>query len=111
AVDLYPRFSPDGTRIAFRGGTNPTSDLYSVAVAGGAVTRLTTLRSEINGFDWLPDGSGLVFSSNHEGQRALYALDLANGRVNALGITDASSPDLASRDWNLAFQIEAWRSA
>src|SRR5690606_13404652 len=32
AVDLYPRFSPDGTRIAFRGNTNPTSDLYWVGI-------------------------------------------------------------------------------
>ena len=111
AADLYPRFSPDGTQIAFRGSTNPTSDLYSVSTAGGAVTRLTTLRSEIHGFDWLPDGSGLVFSSNHEGHRALYALDLATGGVTALGIADASSPDVAGRDWSLAFQIEGWRSA
>ena len=111
AVDLYPRFSPDGTRIAFRGLTNPTSDLYSVSVEGGAVTRLTTLRSEIHGFDWLPDGSGLVLSSNHEGQRALYSLDLVDGRVSALGIADASSPDIANRDGKLAFQLEAWRSA
>ncbi|MBJ6981402.1 winged helix-turn-helix domain-containing protein [Luteimonas sp. MC1572] len=111
ATDLYPRFSPDGTRIAFRGISNPTSDLYSMSTAGGEVTRLTTLRSEIQGFDWLPDGSGLVFSSNHEGQRALYVLELADGRITALGITDASSPDIASRAWNLAFQIEDWRSA
>ena len=109
--DLYPRFSPDGQRIAFRGGSNPTSDLYSIAATGGKVERLTTLRSEINGFDWLPDGSGLVFSSNHEGHRALYALDLASSAVTALGITDASSPDVANRDWNLAFQLEAWLSA
>lgn len=110
-VDLYPRFSPDGKRIAFRRGGNPTSDLYSVGIAGGEVTRLTTLRSEISGFDWLPDGSGLVFSSRHEGDRAMYVLALASGEVTALGIRDATSPDVAHRDWNLAFQLEAWRSA
>src|SRR5690606_21504811 len=110
-VDLYPRFSPDGKRIAFRRGGNPTSDLYSVGIAGGEVTRLTTLRSEISGLDWLPDGSGLVFSSRHEGDRAMYVLSLASGQVRALGIRDATSPDMAGRDWNLAFQLEAWRSA
>lgn len=111
AVDLYPRFSPDGRRIAFRGSTNPTSDLYSVATSGGKIRRLTTLRSEINGFDWLPDGSGLVFSSNHEGHRALYAVDLADGTVSALGIADASSPDVTQHGWTVAFQLENWRSA
>lgn len=110
-ADLYPRFSPDGRRIAFRRGGNPTSDLYSVPVDGGEVTRLTVLRAEITGFDWLPDGSGLVLSSNHEGDRALYALELPGGDITPLGIRDASSPDMAGRDWNLAFQLEAWGSA
>lgn len=110
-VDLYPRFSPDGSRIAFRRGGNPTSDLYVVPAAGGEVTRLTRLRSEINGFDWLPDGSGLVFSSNHDGERALYALELPSRRISPLGIHDASSPDISNRDGSLAFRIDAWRSA
>ncbi len=111
STDLYPRFSPDGRRIAFRGGSNPTSDLYSVASSGGPVTRLTSLRSEINGFDWLPDGSGLVFSSSHEARRALYALDIASGSVTALDIVDASSPDVAARGGAIAYQLEAWRSS
>lgn len=111
-VDLYPRFSPDGSRIAFRRGSNPTSDLYAVATTtGGEATRLTRLRSEIVGFDWLPDGSGLVLSSNHEGGRALYSLSLSSGQVTALGIDDASSPDIANRGWNLAFALESWRSS
>lgn len=111
STDLYPRFSPDGRRIAFRGGSNPTSDLYAVSNNGGPVARLTNLRSEINGFDWLPDGSGLVFSSNHEDQRALYALDIASGSVTALGIVDASSPDVAARGGAIAYQLESWRSS
>lgn len=111
STDLYPRFSPDGRRLAFRGGSNPTSDLYAVSSSGGEVTRLTSLRSEINGFDWLPDGSGLVFSSNHEGHRALYRLDIASGAIEPMGIDDATSPDVALHGGTLAFQLEAWRSA
>ena len=109
-ADLFPRFSPDGRTIAFRRGSNPTSDLYSVAADGGPVTRLTTLRSEITGLDWLPDGSGLVFSSNHEGPRALYLLSLADGRISPLGIEGASAPDIDNRDGNIAFQLEDWHT-
>jgi Tol biopolymer transport system component/DNA-binding winged helix-turn-helix (wHTH) protein len=110
-TDLYPRFSPDGRTLAFRRSTNPTSDLYTVPVRGGAVTRLTRLRAELAGFDWLPDGTGLVFSSDHAGTRALYALDIADGAVAPLGIADAASPDIAATTWRLTFSKATWRSA
>ena len=32
-----------------------------MAAAGGPATRLTR-GGDVNGFDWLPDGSGLVYS-------------------------------------------------
>jgi Tol biopolymer transport system component/DNA-binding winged helix-turn-helix (wHTH) protein len=110
-TDLYPRFSPDGRTLAFRRGTNPTSDLYTVPVGGGRVTRLTRLRADLAGFDWLPDGSGMVFSSDHAGTRALYALHLASGDVAPLGLPDAASPDIAANSWRLAFRKDDWRSA
>lgn len=110
-VDLDPRFSPDGTRIAFRRGSNPTSDLYLVGARGGAVTRLTQVRARISGFDWLPDGKGLVFSSDHEDQQSLYALEIATGQVLPLGVDNATFPDVANRTWAMVYQLEGWRSA
>jgi Tol biopolymer transport system component/DNA-binding winged helix-turn-helix (wHTH) protein len=109
-TDLYPRFSPDGRRIAFRRSTNPTSDLYVVPTRGGKVTRVTRLRADLAGFDWLPDASGLVLSSDHAGSRALYVLDLDDGAVRALGVADATSPDISASGWRLSFRKESWRS-
>lgn len=109
-MDLDPRFSPDGKTLAFRRGANPTSDLYVVSASGGAVRRLTRVRARISGFDWLPDGSGLVFSSDHAGRQSLYAVDLGKRGMLALGIQDASFPDIAPRAWSMAFQIDQWRS-
>lgn len=111
SIDLYPRFSPDGRNIAFRRSTNPTSDLYLVPAVGGEVTRLTRVRAEVAGFDWLPDGSGLVFSSDHAGTRALYLLSLPQGAVSELGIADAVSPDIAARGWRMSFSQQRWRSS
>lgn len=110
-LDLDPRYSPDGRYIAFRRGGNPTSDLYITAARGGAVTRLTEIRSRISGFDWLPDGRGLVFSSDHEGQQALYALDIASRAILPLDIDNAAFPDVAARTWVMTYQLEGWRSA
>ena len=110
-LDLDPRYSPDGQRIAFRRGGNPTSDLYIVAARGGAVTRLTEIRSRISGFDWLPDGRGLVFSSNHEGHQALFALDIETRNILPLDIDNAAFPDVAARTWAMTYQLEGWRSA
>lgn len=97
-------------RIAFRRGSNPSSDIYLVSVDGGPVERLTEIRANITGFDWLPDSSGLVFASDHEGRQELYSVALADGTVTPLGLVDASSPDIAAHAWRMSFQMEDWRS-
>ena len=110
-LDLYPRFSPDGRTIAFRRGGNPNSDIYLMSVADGRVTRLTELRARINGFDWLPDGSGLVFDSDHEGRQELYSILLSDRILRPTGLIDATAPDVAARDWHVTYQMENWQSS
>ncbi|MFN3194158.1 MAG: S41 family peptidase [Aureliella sp.] len=39
--ELYPKFSPDGTKIAFVGNYEGGSDLYEIPVAGGIAKRMT----------------------------------------------------------------------
>lgn len=59
--ETRPRWSPDGTRVAFLSGAAPERELHVVDAGGGPVTRLTR-EGDVGGFDWLPDGSGLVYS-------------------------------------------------
>lgn len=108
--DLAPRYSPDGTAIAFRRGLSPYADLHVVAANGGPVRRLTHVSASIRGFDWVSDGSGIVFASNHGGVEALYHVDLADGRVRALGVSPAQMPDIARHGDALAYEVPRTRS-
>lgn len=105
--DIDPKISPDGRRIAFRRGSAPFSDLWVMPAGGGEAKRVTQLQALIRGHDWLPDGRGLVLSSDHEGRNALYLLDLADLSLVALGESDAYWPDLATRRARLVFQRQS----
>ena len=54
-----PRFSPDGSRVAFRKPA-PNCDVWTYDVARGTSTRLT-LEGDNHGVVWTPDGRGLAF--------------------------------------------------
>jgi DNA-binding winged helix-turn-helix (wHTH) protein len=109
AIDLEPRFSPDGTLVAFRRGPNPTSDLWVMPAAGGEPRRLTRVRARFSGFDWWPDGRHLVFASDHGGREELWRVAIDDGRVERLGIADAVFPDVAGD--TLVYQGLQWRTA
>lgn len=58
-----PRFSPDGTQIAFTGQYDGNSDVYVIPAGGGVPKRLTAhpAGDEVNG--WTPDGKSVLFTS------------------------------------------------
>ncbi|MCA9291490.1 MAG: PDZ domain-containing protein [Phycisphaerales bacterium] len=61
-AEQFPRFSADGKTIAFMGNYDGGRDLYTIAVDGGAPTRVTHHPSGETLCDWTPDGD-LLFSS------------------------------------------------
>lgn len=102
-VDFDPRVSPDGRWIVFRRNIS-NSDFWRMPMAGGKPERLTSLRTNIHGWDWMPDGKGLVFSRLGE-QLHLASLDLASREVRPLGIQDAMWVDVAARAPALTFTV------
>ena len=67
--ESFPRFSPDGSRIAFSANYDGNVDAYVVAAAGGEPVRLTHHPMEDRVLGWHPDGKRVLFASSRESGR------------------------------------------
>ncbi len=117
----YPRWSPDGKWIAYQRGDGVRWDLFAVEVAQGAARQLTHDNAQIHGLTWLPDSSGVVYSSSRATTMAylptlgLWEQSLSGGEPRRLAVADVSylQPDMhgdgtivASR---VQTQFDLWR--
>jgi tricorn protease len=64
--EQFPRFSPDGTRIAFSGNYEGNTDIYVMPVTGGEPLRVTYHGSPDRLLGWWPDGKSLLVQSERE---------------------------------------------
>ncbi|MFQ5743331.1 MAG: PDZ domain-containing protein [Acidobacteriota bacterium] len=99
--EQFPRFSPDGSMIAFSGNYDGNTDVYVIPAMGGEPRRITHHPSTDRLIDWTPDGRELIFASNREsGSRRfnqLYRVSARGGLPEKLplayGEFGALSPD------------------
>ena len=86
---MFPRWSPDGKWIAYQAGENVEQEIYIVPAGGGEPKRLTDGARGVNGFAWLPDSSGILYSSSRDDTMPylptarLWHVALADGRRRA----------------------------
>jgi len=88
-----PRFSPDGTKIAFVGTKNGFSDVYSTEVNGGEPTRVTYDIYEERDPVFSPGGDTVAFVSDRPDEGEIwvpgrYALWLRSGDGGVTRLTD-----------------------
>ena len=75
----FPRWSPDGSRIAVsRARTGGEYDVVVLDARGGQIARLTSDVAIDASPAWSPDGRWIVFSSDRSGIPNLYAADVAD---------------------------------
>ncbi len=60
--DWHPRFSPDGRELAFLSDRDGTTTIWKMRVARGEAAKLFDAAGDVEAFEWLPDGSGWIFT-------------------------------------------------
>ena len=61
--DSSPRWSPDGTRVAFVSDRDGKSQLYVHWMDSGQTAKLTDVENAPAGISWAPDGKQIAFTS------------------------------------------------
>jgi len=88
--ESWPKFSPDGTHIAYTASYNGNDDVYVIPAEGGIPQRITYPSFSDRLIDWHPDGDHLLFASRREmGQRSsnkFYMVDKDGGMPEPLAI-------------------------
>ena len=64
--EYSPKFSPDGSLIAFSGNYDGSNNVYVMPTEGGEPKRVTYIPGSSQTITWTPDGKRIVFSSFYE---------------------------------------------
>ncbi len=67
--EQFPRFSPDGSEIAFSANYDGNLDIYVVPANGGVPRRVTYHGASDRVIGWYPDGKQLLFASLRDSPR------------------------------------------
>ncbi len=70
--ETFPRFSPDGTKIAFSADYDGNTDIYVLPAEGGVPERLTHHPAPDRMLDWFPDGKSILFASKMQSGRTRF---------------------------------------
>jgi tricorn protease len=99
--ESFPKFSPDGTTLAFSGNYDGNTDIYTVPVAGGLPQRITHHGAADRVIDWYPDGKSILYATTMTSFKdrfnQLYKVNATGGLPEKLpmpyGEFGAMSPD------------------
>src|SRR4051812_19999165 len=88
--ESFPRFSPDGRKVAYSASYDGNVDVFVVSAAGGEPVRLTHHPMADRVIGWTPDGKRVLFASSRESGRQrfnqFYTVGLEGGLPEKLPV-------------------------
>lgn len=106
--ESFPRFSPDGTHIAFSGDYDGNVDLYTIPTEGGPIHRLTHHPASDRMLEWTPDGKEILFASGMTSPsrryRQIFRVSTEGGLPVRLPMPYGEFAALAADGHSLAYQ-------
>jgi tricorn protease len=88
--ESFPRFSPDGSKVAYSASYDGNVDVYVIPSAGGEPQRLTYHPMPDRVVGWTPDSRSVLFASSRESGRQrfnqFYTIGLAGGLPERLPV-------------------------
>ncbi|MFT3749016.1 MAG: PDZ domain-containing protein [Agriterribacter sp.] len=112
-VEVFPKFSPDGSTIAFTGNYDGNRDVYTIPVSGGVPQRITSYSGNDRIVDWTNDGKNVLFASIRESGKyrfnQFYTVPATGGPAAKLPLSYAEygaySPDGKQMALNFRTQV------
>ena len=103
--DSYPRWSPDGTKIAFtrymdKDKIQTSSELFLMNADGTEPQRLTHNNVTDHYLSWASDGTKIAFMSERSGRDEVHVLDLVSDAVTQLTLADDHGNGSVAPDWS-----------
>lgn len=110
--ELFPRFSPDGGRIAYTANYDGNDDVYVIGVGGGVPARLTHHPAGDRLVDWYPSADAVLLASSMTSEKdrfnKLYRLPTTGGLPEQLPLPWAEYGALSEDGRTLAY-LQNWR--
>lgn len=116
--ESFPRFSPDGSRLAFSGNYDGNLDIYIVPVTGGLPRRITHHGAPDRVAGWYPDGRHILYATTMTSYKdrfnQLYKVPADGGLPEKLpmpyGEFGAISPDGKTIAYNpISVDFRTWK--
>jgi tricorn protease len=105
--ETFPRFSPDGSLIAFSGNYDGNVDIYLMPVSGGLPKRLTFHGAPDRMLEWYPDGKSILFASSRTSEKdrfnQLYKISVDGGLPEKLPLPYGEFGSIADDGKTLAY--------
>lgn len=97
AIDTAPKFSPDGSLIAYTSDVDSPgfTEIYTYAVEDGTITQLSNDAGNNYAPAWSPDGSRIAYLSTRQGDGDVYVMDADGSRSFQITPDDDGAEDRA----------------